>query len=394
MFICDPVCVLPFGHNAPAMTYFRAFFEPAFDRIECCVGQGYRPKAASEQGFRPCFRYLYGDVMPLETDTPEPALDDLGGAWPNDAASRAATADYAALMTDAAMGPADLLFLPSADFHSVHGLLTALRRMPPEASPRVLLRLIGVMENAGHVVVEPLRHVVAAVVAAREAGHRVLLAAETPAYASHLASTFDLDVAMLPYPLLGDILPPPEGDRFVVASVGSARFDKGYLDLLPIIQEVRRRDDGIPVEFRIQVLPDSQIGHQQTYTNQLYAMPGVRLLPAVLDADEMRDLYAGCHAVLLPYEHGIYQLRGSAVLMEAIGHARYAIGRDRLGFSSQIQYYRNGAVCGSVAEFASAIQEAASRPAAMLRRQLALARERYRDDTAAAYRMWMESCFA
>ncbi len=394
MFICDPVCVLPFGHNAPAMSYFRSFFRPDFERIECCVGRPFDAVAAAEHDFRPCFSYLYEEVMPLEasgyTEPPQAA-----GAWPSDAASSTAKADYLDVIARDQLGPDDLFFLPSADFHSVHGLIAAIRTIAPRQSPRILLRLIGVMENAGHVVVEPLQHLCAAIESARRDGYSILVAAETPAYASHLAGVMnDVAVAMLPYPLLGDMLPPPSSDRFVVASAGSARFDKGYLDLAPIIRDVRRRCDGIDIQFRIQSLTDRHVIHQQSYTNQLYALPGVELLPAILSASEMRSLYEGCHAVLLPYDHGVYRLRGSAVLMEAIAYGRYAIGRADLGFSSQIQYYQNGAVCDTLEQFASAIIEVARRPAALLRRQLALARDRYRADTAGAYRAWMESCFA
>lgn len=394
MFICDPICVLPFGHNAPAMAYFRSFFQPDFDRIVCCVGLPFGRDAAAANGFRQHFRYLYNDVMPVDGGA-EASADtnaDGDGPWPNDASSRTATQDYLRLIRQEAMGRHDIVFLPSADFYSVHGLVQALRQLPPSDSPRVLIRLIGVMENASHVVLDPMKHLCAAIEAARRGGHRILVAAETPVYANHLAASFDLDVAMLPYPLLADAMPLPGAGPFVVASAGSARFDKGFLDLLPIIREVRRLDRGLDIEFRIQGLTDRHIVHHQPYTSQLYAMPGVVLLPAVLTHDEMRELYAGCHAVVLPYEHSVYQMRGSAVLMEAIAYGRHAIARGGLGFSCQIAYYQNGALCSTNDEFAHAIVEAARLPTEVLQRRLTLARTRYQHDTASAYRVWMEKC--
>lgn len=390
MFICDPICVLPFGHNAPAMTYFRSFFAPDFDQIECRVGLPLSDAAANRQGLRRYFTYLYNDVMPVENAGSGCVAADSDGPWPYDAASRAAKQDYLGLLTQEALGRHDVLFLPSADFYSVHGLLEALRDRPPETSPSVLLRLIGVMENANHVVLEPMKHLCTAIETARRAGHRILVAAETPVYANFLAASFDIDVAMLPYPLLADAIPLPRTERFVVASAGSARFDKGFLDLLPIIREVRRLDEGLDIEFRIQGLTDRQVVHHQSYTNQLYAMPGVVLLPAVLTQDEMRDLYAECHAVLLPYEQTIYQLRGSAILMEAIAYGRHTIARSNLGFSCQIDYYQNGVLCSSNETFAQAVIEAARLPREMLQRRLNLARSRYEHDTASAYRVWME----
>jgi glycosyltransferase involved in cell wall biosynthesis len=392
MFICDPICVLPFGHNAPAMAYFRSFFAPDFDRIECCVGLPFSDAIASRQGFRKYFTYLYNDVMPVDAGggLDEGAGTDTDGPWPNDVASRIARHDYLGLITQEAMGRRDVLFLPSADFHSVHGLLEALRELPADESPAVLLRLIGVMENASHVVLEPMKHLCSAIEAARRAGHRILVAAETPVYANHLAASFDIDVAMLPYPLLAEAIPLPRTGPFVVASAGSARFDKGFLDLLPIIREVRRLDDGLDIEFRIQGLTDRQVVHHQSYTNQLYAMPGVVLLPAVLSHDDMRALYAGCHAVLLPYEQSIYQFRGSAVLMEAIAYGRHTIARGSLGFSCQIEYYQNGEICSTNEAFARAVIAASRLPREVMQRRLTLARSRYEHDTASAYRVWME----
>jgi len=390
MFICDPICVLPFGHNAPAMAYFRSFFAPDFDRIECCVGLPFAQSAAERYGFRKCFTYLYEGILPADDSGDAGALaTDVDRPWPNDAPSRVAKQDYLSLIQQEELGRSDVLFLPSADFYSIHGVLQALGEVSPLRSPAVLLRLIGVMENASHVVLEPLRHLCEAIEAARRAGHRILVAAETPVYANHLAASFDIEVAMLPYPLLAEAIPLPPAKPFVVASAGSARFDKGFLDLMPIIRQVRRLDEGLDIEFRIQGLTDRQVVHHQSYTNQLYAMPGVVLLPAVLSDAEMRDLYAGCHAVLLPYEQSIYRLRGSAVLMEAIAYGRHTIARDSLGFSCQIDYYQNGALCSSNEAFAKAIIEAARLPHDVMQRRLTLARSRYQHDTASAYRVWM-----
>lgn len=396
MFICDPICVLPFGHNPPAMRYFRTFFAPAFDRIECCVGLPFDTQAAAAFGFRRFFSYLYDDVMPLDHRAdPEEAVAAADEApWPNDAASRVAKQDYLKLMMQEALGRRDMVFLPSADFHSVNGVLAALRELPAATAPGVLLRLIGVMENANHVVIEPLKQLCGAIAAARQAGYRIQVAAETPAYAHDLAARLDIEVAMLPYPLLADAISLPKSGPFVVVSAGSARFDKGYLDLLAIVCATRRLDKDIAIEFRIQGLTDRQIARHQAYTNQLYAAPGLVLLPSILSHEEMHALYADCHAVLLPYEREIYQMRGSAVLMEAVAYGRYAIARTGLGFSSQIAYYNNGALCSTAEDFANAIVEAAALPRDVLHRQLTMARSRYQNDTANAYHVWMEACDA
>jgi glycosyltransferase involved in cell wall biosynthesis len=394
MFICDPVCVLPFGHNPPAMRYFRSFFAPDFDAISCCVGLPFEPAAAAAQGFRRHFRYLYADILPVEplADSDGDNEGEAAEPWPNDTASRISHQDYRALMTQEAIGRHDALFLPSADFHSIHGLIAALRERDVARAPTVLLRLIGVMEHASHVVLEPMKQVCQAIVAARRDGYRILLAAETPIYAHHLAASFDLDIAILPYPLLAEAIPLPPRGPFVVASAGSARYDKGFLDLLPIVRAVRRLDDGLDIAFHIQTLTDRHCVHQQTYINQLYAAPGVVLLPAVLSHEAMHELYANCHAVLMPYEPAVYGMRGSAVLMEAIAYGRHSFARAGLGFSSQIAYYQNGDLCNTVADFAAAIVAAARLPPGMLQRRLTMARTRYQHDTARAYRMWMEQC--
>ena len=266
-----------------------------------------------------------------------------------------AGADLAALIARIEPGPDDAICYPSIDFHSLEGLVENIGALKRAGNPKILLRFIGVMENAARGFADPLRVALANVRILIECGLDVRLSAETPRYAEMLAIALNAKVSVTPSIEHGSMLPLPEHDFIHVVCPGSARGDKGFFELQNIFSSVRRRDPDLRVRFTTQILPDNEIVHQQVYHTKLYALPGVTVLPASISAEEMAGLYANCDLVLLPYEKDTYKYRGSAVLAEAVAYGRPVLTLDGTAFADQVRFFSIGEVCASGGELVEAI---------------------------------------
>jgi glycosyltransferase involved in cell wall biosynthesis len=388
LFVCDPVCVQEFGHNVAALKYFATSMAPSFAEIVplCCR---YLPEPlVREHGFVPHFGFYYENYIPLPAG---PAVEDdapisLDFVDPTEAA---ASADAAALLERWAIGADDALFFPGLDFYGIVGLLNALKQHEPDAQPRVFLRFIGVMENATGTYREPLAELILRLREALADGIRLSFGAETPKYADMLAGLLDVPVACLPYPSVGEIMPLNHFGPFTVFCPGSARSDKGYFDLWSIFAETRRHDFDLSVRFVTQILPDRDAVHWEHYTSQLSALPGVELLPATISQAEMLERYRQCHAVLLPYDRGIYALRGSAVMMEAAYFGRSVVTLGGTAFAEQVRYYGLGSVVSDIGEMAGSVLALSRQPRARMETERRQARFRFVADSALAYRQWI-----
>jgi glycosyltransferase involved in cell wall biosynthesis len=235
-------------------------------------------------------------------------------------------------------------------------------------------------------------------------GYKIRLCAETPAYADHLAERLGIPVSVVPYPVHAELVQVnayPSADEtaetkkadnerfFNIACPGSARFDKGYLNLLEIFSSVRRRDPKQTIKFVTQTLPVSEALSYANYTNQLYATPGVKLLPSSVSEDQMNSLYKQSDLVILPYDPITYEYRGSAVFMECISRGIPVIALAGSAFCKQIDYYGAGTVVSNVGEFVEQIFHYRDMPKKSMSTKMLQARHRYSVDSDSAIANWI-----
>lgn len=386
LFVCDPVCVFPYGHNVPAMRNFRDHLKIYFDSV-ICIGNRLLPSVISEENnIEAGFEYLYNDVMPL----PE-SYDAEGLSNEFTAKAEIAKRDILAVLEKYKInGAHDVLCFPSIDFYALHALAEASEALIAAGRPKLLIRLIGVMEHAPRDIFARSENVLFALISRlREAGLPVQLAAETPRYAEFLAINLNCTVAVCANIETREQQPFHETGTFNVICPGSARYDKGFLDLLEVFKKVRSLDRDLKIRFQSQVLPDRELKRQQNYLTQLYAVPGVTLLPSQISSAEMETMFDQADLIMLPYAADVYEFRGSAVFVEAICSGRQVVALDGPAFADQIRYFGAGAVSGNLTELADAVFQSSRVPSAVRYARARQARDRFVRDLNNSYRDWV-----
>lgn len=385
LLICDPVCVFPYGHNVAALNNFRSFVGKYFGETICLASKRLDRKIASDFNFERHFEYYYNEAMPLHKGEAQ----DLDLVTHN-SKIRAASQDFLTLLEDYDVCGSDVICYPSVDFYSLMAISDNLDELQKRGSPKFLIRFIGVMETASVAPFsKPLDIVVAILSSLIDSGLRVELAVETPNYAKVLSGKLGLPIHVAANIELGDIAERADTDVFNVICPGSARFDKGFLDLAAIFSTVRRLDPDLKIRFTTQNLPDRQLASQLHYLSQVYAIPGVTILPSKLTAAEMKALYDTADMVLLPYAADVYEFRGSAVLIEAICAGRQCVSLEGAAFNDQLRYFGAGDVCANLEEMADRIVRLSRVPASTRKSWAVQARTRYIRDLLNSYRDWV-----
>lgn len=385
MFICDPVCVFPYGHNVSAMDNFRKLMHQYYDEI-VCVGNKYLPGDVSKNlNINRFFNYYYNNSMPLSDECNKIHL-------PEDHESKveAAKIDLQELLINYSVDGGDVLCYPSIDFYSIIALIESIELIINIGNPKILIRFIGVMETASSInYSKPMLVMIAMINKLFDSGLRLKLAAETPRYAEKLAVSFERVVSVLANIEHRDFVDLPRVGEFNVICPGSARYDKGFLLLHELFSKVRENDVNYRIKFHTQVLPDRDLKDQLNYLVKLYSIPGVNLLPSHLPADELISLYQNSDLVLLPYARDVYEYRGSAVLIEAICTGRHCISLDGPAFVEQMNFFSAGTVCHSVEEMAEKILDFSRQSAAMRSVRAIQARTRFVRDLETSYKDWI-----
>jgi glycosyltransferase involved in cell wall biosynthesis len=385
LVICDPVCVFPYGHNVAAMENFRRFVGRYYTHV-ACIGCDRLPDDIAERSdIEQFFQYYYNDAMPLPGSEDDPSILQTHAHK-----VKAARDDLVALVRRIQLGPDDTLCYPSIDFYSLVALVEASDVLLEAGSPTILVRLIGVMETASSAnYAKPLNAAMALLNQLCQSGLPVKVAAETPRYAESLSMQLGRTVDVAANIELRSQVPLPQRDTFTVICPGSARYDKGFLQLAELFAAVRRRDPLMRIRFRTQTLPDRDLRHQVDYLASLYAIPGVTVLPSQLPADELAAMYEDADLVLLPYAADVYEYRGSAVMIEAMLSGRYCLALEGPAFVDQMRYFGAGAVCTSITDMAQKIVTCSKEGPARRTARALQARERFVRDLADSYRHWV-----
>lgn len=367
------------------MENFRNFVGKHYDDVVCLGSNRLPEEVALKYSIEPAFDYYYNDAMPLPKA-------DIDASILRTHAQKAAAAkqDLVDVLRRLKVDGSDTLCYPSIDFYSLLALAESIDALRKVGSPKLLIRLIGVMETASSAqYAKPLNVALALINRLCEAGLPVRLAAETPRYAEYLATQLDLPVAVTANIELREQVPLPRGEHFTVICPGSARYDKGFLNLVELFGLVRQRDPEMRIRFRTQVLPDRDLKHQIDYLIRLYAIPGTTILPAQLPAEELVTMYEKADLVLLPYASDVYAFRGSAVLIEALLSGRHCLALDGPAFVDQMRYFGAGTVCSSISDMADNIIACSKQSPVRRHARARQARDRFVRDLASSYRDWV-----
>lgn len=385
LLICDPVCVFSYGHNVSAMRNFRDLVGKYFEE-SLCLGGKYLDKELSQKfQIEPFFDYYYDDVMPL----PE-AIRSGKLLQSHEEKLTAAKRDFDVMLNTYAVNGHDSICFPSVDFYSLYALVNGIEALHAVGRPRLLIRLIGVMETACSGYYGNSRLVMEALIARLvNSGLDVRLAAETPRYAEYLAVRFQTYVTVAANI---EVLPfhPLKNDGLInVICPGSARYDKGFLQLYELFTRVRDLDPELRIRFTTQTLPDRELKSQLDYASKIYAIPGVELLPSVLESAELVSLYQNADLVLLPYANDVYQYRGSAVLVEALCTGRYCLSLNGAAFVDQMIFFGGGEACSSIAHMAERIKAFSCESFSVREAKARQARNRFMRDLLSSYDSWV-----
>lgn len=386
LFLCDPVCVFPYGHNVAAMENFRAFIGANFTQV-ISLGCNRLPEAtASRFDIKREFNYYYNDAMPL----PNSGIDKTI-LHTHAQKVESAKKDLLNILKNFNICAEDTLCYPSVDFYSLLALAESLDELRAAGFPKLLIRLIGVMETASSArYSKPLSVALALVNRICGSGIDVRLAAETPRYAEYLAVQLERPVAVAANIERRPQVDLPESKHFTAICPGSARYDKGFLSLVELFSLVRQQDPELRIRFRTQVLPDRDLKHQIDYLTRLYAIPGVTILPSQLPAEELATMYETADLVLLPYAADVYEFRGSAVMIEAMLSGRHCLALDGPAFVDQMRYFGAGTVCANIPEMAKNILALSKDTQSRRYARAHQARERFVRDLVSSYQDWAQ----
>ncbi|MGO4171777.1 glycosyltransferase [Bosea sp. TAF32] len=389
VLICDPVCAQPFGHNAVQLSLFKRALRNYFTDVIAVCCKHLPAGLVEKHDFIPFYEFYYHDFLKLPGSSTDSKAKKRPSGQYVDELEAIATADAIRLIEAFGVGEQDTVVFPSVDFYGAIGFLNALAQRQQEQWPRILIRFIAVMEGASKFYRNAEAELIGRIIDARSAGVRMSFSAETPKLAERLSELLNDLVVTTPYPDVHDALPVPQLGPFEVFCPGSARYDKGFSHLLSIFSEVRKRDRMLNVRFSTQSLNPRDAQHNQNYISQLYAIPGVDLLPAIISDETMLEHFKRCSLVLLPYDRTIYELRGSAAMMEAVCFGRPIVTLAGTAFAEQIAWYRLGRVVESVSEVADVILEFSRLPVENIEARARRGRARFLTDVASGYTDWL-----
>jgi tetratricopeptide (TPR) repeat protein len=130
-----------------------------------------------------------------------------------------------------------------------------------------------------------------------------------------------------------------------LVSLGNARDEKGYLEILQAIHILHAYHGATGLEFVLQSNRATREVEDAIHSFQKYGLPNVRLLFAELKTQEYYQLLQSADVVLLPYWRNIYEARTSGILVEALAAGKPVIVTEDTWMSDQLKEYGSGLVC-------------------------------------------------
>lgn len=389
LFLIDPVCALPYGHNINALHYYHRYFKTSGLEVRAFASR-LLPERLTKGSIEREFSFLYDDVINVGDLVSDAERDTMRAIRSPQDKIAIAAGEMRAFLEVFNLGPDDAVFFPSIDFYSLLGFIVATSGETGRR-PQLWARFIGVLEHHAEGYAEPRRRMMSEL---RRYAHAhpdsVRLSAETGALAEIMSAELGVPVETAPYPLSHDPVPMTMDGPLVVLAAGAARFDKGYLRLRAIYNEMARQVPLGDFELVIQSPPDSVLAQSLDHTAELCRLPHVNMLPAVLSQELVEDCYRNAHVVMMPYEPSVYRERGSAVMQEAVSFGRYVVGQRGTGFAQQITTYGVGLLAQTDLDFGVQLGRIAALPRKRLAEIATEGRARYAADTQRVYREWLQ----
>lgn len=131
--------------------------------------------------------------------------------------------------------------------------------------------------------------------------------------------------------------------RFV--SLGDARDEKGFLEILEAIKILNQYNLLDKLEFTLQAHNNSQ--GIQSAVNTFYdlGLTNVKFIEQPLDTQDYYKLLHSAHVVLVPYWRSIYVSRTSGIFTEALAAGKPVIATQDTWMSDQLQEFGSGILC-------------------------------------------------
>lgn len=361
LFLLDHCCVHRyFGHHAPSLLLFKAYFGDFFDEIVTLVPDSYDETA---DGFEPLLICPYPRIAFLSSkpgNTPRKGLAQrLRRSFDKRVARQLGAKgvetrmakNTAALDQTYQFSPDDLLFFPNAEPYGVKAFCTYFAGKPPDQRPRLHFRMIGVHDAEAIEGDDPVSVVATSVLQAEQLGLDVQMSGETPRYVKRLQHVLP-NAFLMPYPF-SDWHKAGSKAPSAIGCLGQGRQDKGYFRIDGIIEKVAQTHP--EAEWIIQSMRKSDPRYSADYQKRLERHANVRVEPGYLSDAELDALYAEASVSMLPYHEETYRLRGSAVLQEALAHGQLCIAPAGTGIASALEFFGNGLVARTDDEFAAAV---------------------------------------
>ncbi len=220
--------------------------------------------------------------------------------------------------------PGSILLAHMLTHRQLAGLAAVAERLPHHVTIMPLLRYQPEMVADAHSARAFSRFRRAAA-----SGARIRFASDSARLARRLARLVGLPVEVLPIPHTpaSPPAPPPPHDRPMhCVSLGNARDEKGFAEILAAITILREAPGGLSgLRFTLQANDLSAVLAEPLAAFQRDMPPEVTLLHEALEPAAYDALLGESDLVLLPYWRSIYEARTSGVLLEALAAGRPVI---------------------------------------------------------------------
>ena len=251
----------------------------------------------------------------------------------------------------------DRFIFPNADYLTTISLTRFLNRMSQPMRPSLGLRFINVMENNSVPKILKVKELFKQLERSKRKGLKLTVAAETEGYRAFIGH-FMTGTFICEYPqnknfLSGKLLSKRKS-VLTIGSLGSARPDKGFTKLRNLVARILAAK-GQDVEILIQEGTFSW-GYEYDLTlSELRGYPQVRFLPGYLTQKELEAAVNKCNVLIMPYDEGIYEYRGSAMLFEAADMNIPILVPSKTGLGEVVRKYGLGATFISETDIVAAL---------------------------------------
>ncbi len=209
--------------------------------------------------------------------------------------------------------------------------------------------------------------------AAAASGRRVRLASDSARLARELSSLTRLPIEVMPIPHTAQIHaggPDPSPDRPLrFVTLGNARDEKGFVEILDAIRLLREAGELEGLEFTLQANDAAPDVQRAIDSFSMVQPPQVTLLRHALSPEDYEAELLAADVILVPYWREIYRARTSGVFLEAMAAGKIVIATRDTWMSDELARHGAGVLVDDhdPAAIANAIRDVRARLPALRR---------------------------